>query len=105
MTCERNFKGSLVPSPEGEIPDMAGKAIIAAVTAYRRLISPFLPRCCRFYPTCSAYMIQCVELNGPLFGLFQGVFRILKCNPLFPGGVDFPEKKRTKVWKWSREHS
>jgi putative component of membrane protein insertase Oxa1/YidC/SpoIIIJ protein YidD len=50
-------------------------------------------------------MIQCVALNGPLFGLFQGVVRILKCNPLFPGGVDFPEKKRTKVWKWSREHS
>ncbi|NIO15431.1 MAG: membrane protein insertion efficiency factor YidD [Deltaproteobacteria bacterium] len=82
---------------------MTGRAIIGAVRAYRRILSPMLPRCCRYYPTCSEYMIEAVLLNGSIIGLLQGVARILRCSPLFPGGVDFPKNIRRKVWKWSRE--
>jgi putative membrane protein insertion efficiency factor len=83
---------------------MLGKSVITAVKIYRSILSPFLPRCCRYHPTCSAYMIKAVEINGSTLGLIQGICRILRCNPLFPGGGDYPEKIRGKVGKWSREH-
>lgn len=85
------------------MPDIVGKGVIAAVKVYKRMFSPLLPRSCRYHPTCSEYMIEAVEKNGSILGLTQGVFRILRCNPFFPGGVDFPKKMKRKVWKWSRE--
>ncbi len=48
-------------------------------------------------------MIEAVLLNGSIIGLLQGAARILRCSPLFSGGVDFPKNIRRKVWKWSRE--
>lgn len=81
-----------------------GTLVIYLVKLYRLVISPVLPRCCRYYPSCSLYMIRAVEMNGVLFGTLQGVGRILRCNPLYPGGVDFPKNIRRKVWRWSREH-
>ena len=42
---------------------------------------------CRYYPTCSAYMLTAVERFG-FKGFLMGVRRLLRCNILFPGGVD-----------------
>ena len=47
---------------------------------YKGLISPLLPHSCRFYPTCSTYMIQAIEKFG-VKGIKLGVKRILKCRP------------------------
>ncbi len=55
---------------------------------YKRCISPFLPCECRFTPTCSEYMCEAVNKKGLLKGLRMALVRILKCNPLFPGGYD-----------------
>ncbi len=64
------------------------KIIIFAVRLYRATFSAFLPVQCRFYPTCSQYMIEAVEKRGVWRGTLLGIKRILKCNPLFPGGYD-----------------
>ena len=48
---------------------------------------------CRFYPSCSEYTYGCIEKFGALKGLYLGIKRFLKCNPLFKGGYDpVPEK-------------
>ena len=36
---------------------------------------------CRFYPTCSNYMIEALEEYGLFKGLYLGIKRILRCNP------------------------
>ena len=68
-----------------------------AIRFYQKRISPLFPPKCRYYPTCSQYAIQAVEMHGVLKGSFLAVLRLLRCNPLFPGGYDpVPEKKQKK---------
>ncbi|HHT66543.1 MAG: membrane protein insertion efficiency factor YidD [Caldicoprobacterales bacterium] len=62
--------------------------LLGLIRFYRRRISPWLPRSCRFYPTCSQYSMQAIEKYGSLKGMFLSLKRIMKCNPLHPGGYD-----------------
>jgi putative membrane protein insertion efficiency factor len=67
---------------------LISRTLIALVAAYQRLISPFLPRCCRFYPSCSSFAIQSIEKYGPWRGMARSVRRICRCHPWHPGGWD-----------------
>jgi putative membrane protein insertion efficiency factor len=58
------------------------------IRVYQKVISPLLPRACRFYPTCSVYMCQAVRKFGPVKGICLGVRRLLRCHPFHPGGYD-----------------
>lgn len=60
---------------------------------YKLCISPFLPRCCRFHPSCSAYAAESVLKHGAVKGCFLALFRLLRCHPFCKGGYDpVPEK-------------
>lgn len=58
------------------------------VRGYQRFISPLLPPSCRYYPTCSTYMIQALQKHGAIKGSLMGIARILRCNPFVKGGLD-----------------
>ena len=75
------------------------RLLVALVDFYRKRISPGLPPRCRFEPSCSAYARDALLLHGTLKGVLLAAWRILRCNPLTPGGqVDpVPEKGRWKV--------
>lgn len=60
----------------------------APVHVYRRYISPLKPPTCRFYPTCSQYALDALDMHGPLRGSWLVVKRICRCHPFHPGGVD-----------------
>ena len=64
------------------------RVALAAIAAYRRLISPALPRRCRYEPTCSAYAAQAVRRFGAARGLLLAGWRLLRCNPFSHGGFD-----------------
>jgi uncharacterized protein len=64
------------------------RLLIALIRVYQRVISPLIPPACRFTPTCSNYCIEALRKKGLLLGGWMGVRRILRCNPLFPGGHD-----------------
>lgn len=64
------------------------KIIYLLIRAYQLFISPVLGPHCRFAPTCSHYAKEAVEKKGVIRGSFQSLLRILRCNPLFPGGYD-----------------
>ena len=49
-----------------------------------------LPANCRYYPTCSEYGKWQFEFNRADKALVQTTFRILRCNQLFAGGIDYP---------------
>jgi putative membrane protein insertion efficiency factor len=61
---------------------------LAPIMAYQRLISPALPRRCRYEPTCSSYAVQALREYGILRGLVLATWRLLRCNPWSPGGYD-----------------
>jgi len=62
--------------------------VVSLLKLYRLLVSPYVPTACRFYPSCSAYMLEAVEKKGIVKGMVAGLLRILKCNPFHPGGFD-----------------
>lgn len=62
--------------------------VVWTVRGYQRLISPMLPPVCRFTPSCSSYAIEAVQVHGLLRGSALAGWRILRCNPSFPGGFD-----------------
>lgn len=65
----------------------AGAARLA-IALYRLTVSPWLPRSCRFYPTCSAYCAEAIARHGLLRGTLAGLGRLLRCHPFHPGGYD-----------------
>jgi len=67
---------------------MLRKIAVAPILLYRRLISPLLPRRCRFVPTCSEYAVEAIGRHGVLRGSWLALRRILKCHPFHPGGHD-----------------
>jgi putative membrane protein insertion efficiency factor len=62
--------------------------VLAPIRLYQRLISPALPRRCRYEPTCSAYAVDAVREFGVLRGLVLAAWRLLRCNPFSRGGYD-----------------
>jgi putative membrane protein insertion efficiency factor len=56
--------------------------------AYRAVISPNLAPRCRYYPSCSTYAVQAVRELGVIRGTVLAVWRVVRCNPWSPGGVD-----------------
>jgi putative membrane protein insertion efficiency factor len=78
----------------GDSPDRSGLSrfaralVLTPVTLYQRLISPALPRRCKYEPTCSRYAVQAVGEYGILRGLVLATWRLLRCNPWSHGGYD-----------------
>jgi uncharacterized protein len=72
------------------------KGFIAIIGIYRKLISPYFIRSCRFVPTCSEYAQQAIETYGVIRGSIKTIWRILRCNPFSRGGYDpvIKEEKR-----------
>ncbi len=67
---------------------MMKKLMVLLIKFYQRFISPIKPGKCRFYPTCSQYMLQAIEKYGAFKGCLLGIKRILRCHPFHPGGYD-----------------
>lgn len=65
-----------------------GWVLIGMLRTYQRLISPLLPRVCRFQPTCSQYMVEAIRRRGPVMGMLKGLWRVVRCNPFCKGGYD-----------------
>lgn len=66
------------------------KPLIVLIRLYQKALSPLFPPSCRFYPSCSEYAVQALRAYGLWRGLLKGVWRVLRCQPLSRGGVDFP---------------
>jgi len=65
------------------------KIILKVLVFYKKYISH--GNHCRFVPSCSEYCYEAVKKYGVIKGLFLGLKRVLKCNPLLKGGVDLVE--------------
>lgn len=68
--------------------DWIKAVFLAPIKLYQTLISPALPRRCKYEPTCSRYAVQAIQEYGILKGLVLAVWRLLRCNPWSHGGYD-----------------
>ena len=79
---------------------MIKKVLLFFLTLYKKMISPYLGNHCRFYPSCSVYTAGSIKRHGVFKGLFLGMKRLLKCQPLHPGGYDpVPDTFKVEL-KW-----
>ena len=62
--------------------------LMAPVILYRATLSNFMPLCCRFEPSCSAYTLEALRRHGAWRGGWLGLYRILRCQPFCKGGHD-----------------
>jgi len=62
--------------------------LTAPIRVYQLFISPLLGPRCRFYPSCSSYAIEAVRTRGPARGTALALWRLLRCHPWNPGGID-----------------
>ncbi len=62
--------------------------LLLLLRGYQLGISPFLGQNCRFYPSCSDYAAQAIDLHGAARGSLLAARRLCKCHPWHPGGLD-----------------
>jgi len=64
------------------------RAAAGLLRFYKTAISPFLPRACRYEPTCSVYAREAIERYGFWRGSRLAVARLARCHPFHAGGFD-----------------
>ena len=67
--------------------------LLKLIRLYQKFLSPLKPPSCRFYPTCSNYAMEAIQIHCEL----KGSCRILKCHPFHRGGVDPVPPKKNKI--------
>ena len=73
------------------------RLLIYMIKLYQRFLSPLKRPCCRYYPSCSQYAVLAIEKYGALRGSIKALLRLLRCNPLFRGGIDEPYAKESRT--------
>ncbi len=69
---------------------MIKKLLLALISLYQRILSPYLVGVCRFHPSCSEYAKLSITKDGVIKGLLKSAWRMRRCNPFNKGGIDFP---------------
>ena len=68
--------------------------IVFALILYKKVVSPAMPRCCRFEPTCAEYAIAAYRRYGFFRATSLTILRLLRCQPFCAGGYDpLPEAR------------
>ena len=63
--------------------------LLGLIRGYQMTFSKTIPQnTCRFYPTCSHYGFQAIYKHGVIKGGWLATYRVIRCNPFNPGGVD-----------------
>jgi putative membrane protein insertion efficiency factor len=73
---------------------IARTAVTAPIVLYQRVLSPAIPRRCKYEPSCSRYAVEAIRRYGILRGLVLAGWRLLRCNPWSYGGYDPVEAQR-----------
>lgn len=71
------------------------KAVLVFLNIYQKFFTLIGYGSCRYYPTCSEYAKWQFEKNTFLKALYYSTKRILTCNQLFAGGIDYPIVKKS----------
>jgi len=56
--------------------------------AYQLTLSPLMGARCRFYPSCSNYALEALQVHGAARGSYLAAKRVCRCHPWNEGGLD-----------------
>jgi putative membrane protein insertion efficiency factor len=73
---------------QGHPRGVAAKGALLLIALYKAMVSPLLPRACRFEPTCSEYAREAITRYGLARGVRLAAGRLLRCRPGRHGGWD-----------------
>lgn len=74
--------------------------LIAVMRAYRAVISPLYGQVCKYYPSCSAYALESLEVHGAAKGTWLAAKRLGSCHPWAAGGYDpVPGTEAAREWE------
>jgi putative membrane protein insertion efficiency factor len=68
--------------------------VLGAVISIKTLLIP--SGVCRYNPTCSKYAEEAIKKHNIFRAIYLIINRLVKCNPLFPGGEDPVPYERTE---------
>ena len=77
---------------------------IQILKGYKYFISPLLGNNCRFYPSCSEYMMSAIERFGVFKGIGLGIKRLGRCHPGCEGGIDHVPEQNNKPNNCEHNH-
>ena len=66
----------------------AARVLLFAVRVYQAFFSALMPSACKFYPSCSHYAAEAVQIHGARLGSWLALRRLSRCHPFTRGGVD-----------------
>jgi len=70
--------------------DILVQLSLSLIDFYRNELSPFMPKSCRFIPSCSNYAFEAYTKYGAGKGFILTAWRIARCNPFGGRGYDPP---------------
>ncbi len=64
------------------------RLLLWLIRGYQIVLSPFMGGNCRFYPSCSHYGYEAVQVHGAVKGTWLAIKRVGRCQPFHEGGLD-----------------
>lgn len=83
-------RGGRSPATTASGDSLSGSArvLLMAVRIYQTFFSAMMPSACKFYPSCSRYAAEAIEVHGARRGAWLALRRLGRCHPFTRGGVD-----------------
>ncbi len=78
---------------------MFRKLVLKFLEIYQKFFTLIGFGSCRYYPTCSEYAKWQFQKNSIIKAFWFSTLRILRCNQLFIGGIDYPIVKKNLNYK------
>jgi len=67
---------------------IAARILLLAIRGYQVFFSASMFSACKFYPSCSQYAANAIQLHGARRGSWFALRRLARCHPFTRGGVD-----------------
>lgn len=64
------------------------RLLLWLIRGYQIVLSPFMGGNCRFYPSCSHYGYEAIQVHGAFKGSWLAIKRVGRCQPFHKGGLD-----------------
>jgi uncharacterized protein len=86
--CQHEGAAIAPRNPRESTKTFGAWCLLAFVQFYKIFFSPLLGGACKFYPSCSNYAQEAIELHGARRGAFLAMKRLGRCRPFTKGGFD-----------------
>jgi uncharacterized protein len=88
---------SIKPLTEPTLTKSHGARVLLGLIGFYQRCTAGRVSPCRFYPSCSNYALEAIEVHGAVRGSGLALRRLLRCRPFGPHGIDLvPEPKQAR---------